>query len=64
MKKAAMALPVLGLILGYMSPVGAMVSKSMILQSKGSVNIVQQQSTCKQDEKWDEKEKKCLKKKM
>ena len=63
MKKAAIALPVLGLILGFASPTGATVSKSATLQTKGNVNLVQQQSTCKTDEVWDEKEKKCLKKK-
>ena len=64
MQKAAMALPVLGLLLGFTSPVGATISKSLILQSKGDVSIVQQQSTCKEGEMWDEKEKKCIKKKM
>ncbi|MHA1164843.1 MAG: hypothetical protein ACTSP0_04585 [Alphaproteobacteria bacterium] len=64
MKNAAMALPVLGLILGFASPAGATVSKSLILQSKGHVSIVKQQSTCKEGEMWDEKEKKCMKKKM
>jgi len=64
MKNAAMALPVLGLILGFASPVGATVSESLILQSNGNMNIVQQQDTCKEGEIWDEKEKKCVKKKM
>jgi hypothetical protein len=64
MKNAAMVLPVLGLILGIASPVGATVSKSLILQSNGNMNIVQQQDTCKEGEMWDEKEKKCVKKKM
>ncbi len=64
MKNAAMALPVLGLILGFTSPVGATVSKSLILQAKGNLEIVQQQDTCKEGEIWDEKEKKCVKKKM
>ena len=59
MKNVAMALPVLGLILGFASPAGAAVSKSPILQSN---EIVQQQDTCKKDEVWDEKEKKCMKK--
>ncbi|GBE44238.1 hypothetical protein BMS3Bbin10_02329 [bacterium BMS3Bbin10] len=59
MKNAVMALPVFGLILGFTSPVGATISKSLILQSN---EIVQQQDTCKEDEVWDETLKKCVKK--
>jgi len=64
MKNAATALPVLILILGFAGPAGATAIKSLTLQSAGSMDIVQQQSTCREGEVWDETEKKCKKKEM
>lgn len=61
-KNAAIVVPLFGLVLGLAVPAGAVVSKSHILQMKNDVPIVQQQSTCKEGETWNEETQKCEKK--
>lgn len=62
MKSVAIAIPLVGLVLGLAGPASATVSKGHILQSKYDVPLVQQQSTCKEGEVWNEETKKCEKK--
>ena len=57
--KYALALPILGLVLGFTSPVSAATMDGIAL--KGTA-VVGQQTKCKEGEMWDENQKKCVKK--
>ncbi len=57
--KHALALPILGLALGLTTPVNAAALNGVVTDS--AAQIVDQQTKCKEGEKWDEKLKKCVK---
>ena len=58
--KYALALPILGLVLGFTSPVSAATPDGIAL--KGTAVVAGQQTKCKEGEMWDENQKKCVKK--
>lgn len=57
--KYALALPVLGLVIGLASPVSAAVLNGPALS--GSAVVADQQTKCKEGEVWDQNQQKCVK---
>lgn len=50
-----------GLILGFVTPIGAANSKSLVSASTVDPSAIYQQDKCKDGEVWDEAQKKCVK---
>lgn len=59
MKATVLALPVLGLVLGFAIPAGASQADRT---SASDAAVFSQQSTCKEGEEWNDESKKCEKK--
>lgn len=60
MKTALTTLSTLGLVFALAGPAAAVSSKSLSVANKGTAAVVQQQTKCKDGEKWDDAMKKCV----